>query len=321
MPAPTITTSAAGTTYNWTATNNVNIGMPASGSGTPSSYTAPANNSLVNQTGLVTYTPSLNGCIGATATDTITIKPTPFVGAVPNRFYCPNQFVLPIIFHCNPTGGVPIFSYTGLGGIGITQTGNIGSFIATNPTSSPIVNAINVTATLNGCTGPATNFSITVYPNPTANFTYRPVCEGKPVSFIDQSTVGGGISINSWQWDMNNDGVTDITTQNPQYTITPAGVDSVSLQVATNTAPSCSSFVKKAVIINPNPVVDFIGVDLKGCPRLNTAYTDMSTISSGHIATWNWSFGNGQTSIRRSFLSRRFTQIRLLQRLLITQPH
>ncbi len=52
VPSPNITTNVPPpgvVTYAWTVTNNTNIGMPASGIGTPAAYTAPANTTLTNQ--------------------------------------------------------------------------------------------------------------------------------------------------------------------------------------------------------------------------------------------------------------------------------
>ncbi|MEO8761436.1 MAG: PKD domain-containing protein, partial [Bacteroidia bacterium] len=306
VAAPGVTsTPTVGVNYNWTTTNNVAIDMAASGTGIPASYTAPANNSLAVQTGIVTYTPTLNGCIGATATETVIIKPTPFVSPITSEFFCPQQIVPQINFSCTPTGGLPTFTYIGLGGIGITQTGDsIPSFTAINASNMPVANTITVSATLNGCKGPGSVFDITVFPKPIASFSFADVCDGKPVTFTDQSSAGGSMSITSWQWDFNNDGVIDTIGQHPApHVITPAGTDSVKLIVHSNSTitytmavPTCSAQVTEPVIIYPNPVVDFVGVDLKGCPTLNTAYTDLSTITTGSIVTWNWNFGNGQTS-------------------------
>jgi len=263
----------------------------------PNPYIAPPNPYFINESGVVTYTPSLNGCVGTPATETITIKPTPIVSPLANEAYCPKDIVPQINFSCSPFGGVPIFTYTGLSGVGITQIGSIQTFTATNTSNVPIVSTVSVSATLNSCSGSYTTFSITVFPNPTPKFSDMPVCDGQKVTFIDQSSVGGGILIATWQWDMNNDGVIDITGQNiPPRVITPAGTDSVRLLVTTNSVPSCSAQTTEPVIIYPNPAANFIGVDLKGCPKLNTAFTDLSTIITGTITAWSWSFGNGQTS-------------------------
>jgi gliding motility-associated-like protein len=297
IPSPTINTNpTTGVNYSW-INDNMNTGMALSGNGTPAPYTAPANNTLANVVGTLTYTPTYNGCVGTKANATVTIKPTPFVAQMPDEVFCPGNIVPQINFTCTPAGGVPQFSYTGFGGIGITQTGDsIGSFTAINSTQLPIVNTITVSATLNNCKGPGSSFNITVNPNPIANFSYTPVCDGKPTSFTDQSTIGGGFIITTWHWDMNNDGQTDITFQNPQYTITPSGTHSVSLTVFSSSVPSCTAQTTQTIVVNPNPVVNFVGVDLKGCPNLNTAFTDQSVVASGNITTWSWNFGNGTTS-------------------------
>ena len=305
VPQPTIVTNpAAGVTYAWTVTNQSGIGIPtASGTGTPAAYNAPATNmSGHNEIGVVTYTPTLDGCVGLPATDTINIKPTPVVNPVPNTFYCPNQLTTAIDFTCTPTGGTPIFTWQGLGGIGGTSTGDIAPFLTVNTTTASVVATVSVNATLNNCQGPNTMFNITVYPNPVASFMATTACDGSPTDFTSTSTVGGGFTISSWNWDLNNDGNYDITGSSLQnYTISPVGIDTVGLMVISSSMPPCTSIVKEPVIVNPNPVVNFIGVNLKGCPNVNTTFTDLSTISSGSIIGWTWSFpGNIGQSITQN---------------------
>jgi len=292
------TDPAAGVTYTWTSTPN--IGMPLTGIGAAPAiaYNAPANATLANIVGVVTYTPSLNGCIGTSVTETVTIKPTPIVDPVPPAFYCPNEVTNAINFTCQPAGGIPVFTYTVPGGLGQTGTGNLPSFTTVNGGTTNLVTTFTVNATLNNCKGPNSTFNITVHPNPVASFIYKPrVCIGSPMNFIDESVAYGGYAINSWQWDMNGDGIIDETGSTPQYLFPTVGLDSVKLYVATNSVPSCTAQVTEAVFVNPKPVADFIGVNLQGCPHptLQTAFTDKST-PIGQIVSWNWNFGNGNTS-------------------------
>ncbi len=297
VPSPTITTNPAGVNYNWSVTNHTNIGMPATGTGLPSPYIAPANNNLTNQIGVVTYIATLNGCVGIPAIDTINIKPTPFVNAVPTSSYCPNQLTNPINFTCLPVGGAPIFTWSESGGI--PRTGSVPSFTTVNTSLNGIIGIVfTVNATLNNCQGPNSTFTISVLPNPVAKFSYATTCVGKPMSFTDESTVGAGLTLGTWSWDMNNDEIYgDAATQNPQYIVSPAGWDSVGLIVYTNTIPSCTATVKEDVYVNPNPVANFTGNILKGCPNVTTTFTDLSTPPPiGNIQSWVWNFGNGQTS-------------------------
>ena len=295
VSSPTFTLNPSnGINYNWTTTNNINIGMPASGSTLPAPYIAPANNSLIDQTGVVTYSTSLNGCLGIPATETITIKPTPIVTPLADEFYCPENIVPQINFTCTPSGGTPIFSYSGLGGIGISQQGSIQSFTATNTTNLPIVSMVSVNATLNGCKGPDTDFNITVFANPVANFSYTPVCEGALVNFTDQSTIGGNFSITSWEWNLDAINIPFANSQNPSYSATPAGTHSVNLLVHTSSVPSCTAQTNQPVIIYPNPTANFTADNLKGCPSLVTTFTNTSPpVTTGSIVTSSWSFGNG----------------------------
>ncbi|MBI4945145.1 MAG: T9SS type A sorting domain-containing protein [Bacteroidetes bacterium] len=53
------------------------------------------------------------------------------------------------------------------------------------------------------------------------------VCVGTPVKFTDLSW--GATNPTSWQWDFDNNGTVDSTTQNPTYTYTNAGTYSVTL--------------------------------------------------------------------------------------------
>ena len=294
IPSPLIITNPAnGVSYSWTVTNPAGIGMPASGTGTPIPYTAPANTSLINQTGIITFTPKLNGCLGLPVADTLTIKPTPFVNPVPNYSYCPNQLTASVNFVCLPSGGAPVFTWSDAL---TTHLGNIPPFVTSNATASTLITTFTVNANLNGCQGPNQVFNVVVFPDPVAKFTCGPACLGTPTRFTDQSTVGGGLAIASWSWDMNNDGIYgDALVSNPNYAVSPAGLDSVGLLVYSSSVPACSAKVKEALFINPNPTVNFIGANISGCSILSTAFTDLSTITNGQFASWNWIFGNGQT--------------------------
>jgi gliding motility-associated-like protein len=314
--SPTINTDPASTVNNpvilsWTVTNFTNIGMPQTGTGIPLPYTAPANASLVNQVGVITYVPSLNGCIGAPATETITIKPTPVIQPISNVFYCPGDHAPQINYACLPTGmGTPNYNWqitTAPYNVGVSPTTASGDSLpafTANPNNTGVAQMATVTlgASLNNCPSSFANFVVTVYPTPIPQFSYVPVCDGQPMSFTDLSTPNSGsITVNQWAWDMNHDGIyNDATTQNPSYTVSPAGVDSVSLIVSTNSNPSCFAKVTEAVTVNPNPVAAFTADTTSGCPILPVNFTDHSSVTiagvpAGSITSWSWSFGNGNT--------------------------
>jgi len=294
VPAPTISTvPSSGVIYSWSV-SNVNIGMAASGTGIPAPYTAPVNSSLVDQVGIVTYTASLGSCT-STTNETVTIKPTPSMQPVADLFYCPGQLVPQINFACLPASGAPIFMWSDVSGTGISQIGNIPSFTATNTSSVSVVSTIMVSASLNGCPSAPVNFDITVFPNPIANFTSNIACEGQATSFTDLSTPNtGSITVNQWAWDMNYDGITDATVQNPQYTIVPGGSNMVELTVSTNSIPSCLATITQTVSVNPLPVVSYTLMQ-NAAPYTWDAYpTYPANIST---ASWDWGDGTNTTGL------------------------
>src|SRR5439155_24619478 len=66
----------AGTTFSWTVLPNVGFGT--NGTGNIPAYSA-TNAGTSPVTATVTYTATANGCVGGTATFTVTVNPTPTV--------------------------------------------------------------------------------------------------------------------------------------------------------------------------------------------------------------------------------------------------
>ncbi|HXD94654.1 MAG TPA: T9SS type A sorting domain-containing protein, partial [Bacteroidia bacterium] len=111
-------------------------------------------------------------CIGDMATFTISVYPTPTVTTINNISVCTNQLI------CVPnfTGCPVISTYTWINSnstIGLTSTGvgNIPCFMAINPNNVVNSSIVNVTPSENGCVGPVSAFTISVYPFPTLTVT------------------------------------------------------------------------------------------------------------------------------------------------------
>ncbi|MDO9578814.1 MAG: Ig-like domain-containing protein [Candidatus Cloacimonadales bacterium] len=83
------------------------------------------------------------------------------------------------------------------------------------------------------------------------------------INFADQSSIGNlGNSIDSWQWDFNNDGVIDSNQQNPQFTFYERGFYTVSLTVTDGSYSDTEikeDFIElvNSVPIIQNPINDF----------------------------------------------------------------
>jgi len=287
------------TTYQW-ANNNPSIGLGPNGVGVTPSFTAGTNSTLNNIQGVITVTPTLNGCVGVPSNYTITVKPTPYKVYTPPIEFCPAVNSPQVNFTVIPGGGVPTFTWINTNsGIGLGSTGtssNLPSFLTVNTTTTTVTATIHVIPMLNGCIGPDSTFLITINPNPTPSFTYSSACLGSVTQLTDQSWVGGG-TITNWNWDINNDGVfLDATNANPPYTFSPGGWHTVGLSVTSN--KGCKNQVYEPIYVNMPPTPAFIGDNLAGCPVHPVNFTESSTAPPpAQLIDWSWDFGNGQTSV------------------------
>ncbi len=145
-------------------------------------------------------------------------------------------------------------------------------------------------------TGPAgtdtetkTDYIEVTYPAPTADFEGSPTSGNIPlvVGFTDLSSG----TIDTWDWDFG-DGNTS-TEQHPEHTFITAGSFEVTLIV---TGPGGSDTMTKTDYIfctELAPVAEFEGSPTTGEAPLMVDFTDLST---GNITSWDWRFGDGDTS-------------------------
>ncbi|MCB9335882.1 MAG: PKD domain-containing protein [Flavobacteriales bacterium] len=161
------------------------------------------------------------------------------------------------------------------------------SYTYTNP---GIYNVTLTVVTDSGCTNNQT-IPVEVFPNPTADFDTTDVCLNIAAQFTDQSNGNGG-TINQWQWDFEDNGSVDDVTQNPSHMYPTDGTYNIELIVTT--VSGCSDTLVKSVTIYPMPTANFNFVS--SCFMDSVIFTDNSNVTSGSIDTWDWDFGNGQSS-------------------------
>jgi len=121
--------------------------------------------------------------------------------------------------------------------------------------------------------------------NPTANFTYAPVCVGNPVQFTDVSTPTGGIT--NWAWDFDADGNPDAMTQNPSHTFPSSGTYPVRLLVV---ATPCADDTIINVDVLSTPTSTFT-VTTPHCVGETSTITYTGNAPAN--ATYTWSFDGG----------------------------
>jgi PKD repeat protein len=124
---------------------------------------------------------------------------------------------------------------------------------------------------------------------PSAYYSFTNACIGSPITFKDTSKAKPS-SIVAWQWNFGDASTTN--TQNPAHAYTKAGKFNTTLTVTTDVG--CSGSVTKSVEQYPRPGTKF-GAAL-GCNTLPTNFIDSTTITSGTVTAWKWSFGDGGTS-------------------------
>lgn len=126
---------------------------------------------------------------------------------------------------------------------------------------------------------------------PSAAFGNTIVCSGSSTIFSDSSTTSSG-NINSWVWDFGDSSSLNLA-QTPSHIYASGGSYNVTL-IVTNSL-GCADTIVKGVIVNPNPMVNFISDNTQGCQSFCTYFFDASIISSGTIIAWNWNFGDGES--------------------------
>jgi PKD repeat protein len=150
-----------------------------------------------------------------------------------------------------------------------------------------------VTLTVTNSSGSNTaTRTVTVGTALSASFTYSPTSPvaGQEVQFTDTS-MG---SPTSWQWNFN-DGASS-TVQHPSHTFTSPGSYNVTLTVSNSSGSTSSS-----LIINISPGSTLLA-DFDVSPSSPTLgqpvqFTDTST---GSPTSWEWEFGDGQTSVMQN---------------------
>ena len=150
--------------------------------------------------------------------------------------------------------------------------------------------------TADGCTGEQEiDFDLRVYPKPTAGFTFTGTCQGDTTFFTDQSQTGDNPII-KYSWTFGNGDVSSL--KDPFYLYKTAASYTVSLSAITQVG-CLTDTVQKVVTINPLPAASFQTTG-PYCVEHNINVKDVSTISSGNIATWTWDMGDGQTLTKTS---------------------
>ncbi len=131
--------------------------------------------------------------------------------------------------------------------------------------------------------------TITVYPSPTADFTYISDCYLDAVVFSDASSTTVG-TINSWAWNFGDTITSNI--QNPTHNYANSGNYTVTLTV--QNSQGCIASVNKSTEVHPKPIADFNYS--YNCSNGVVSFNDASSSQGNAISLWNWDFNDGGIS-------------------------
>ncbi|MDP1622597.1 MAG: FISUMP domain-containing protein [Bacteroidales bacterium] len=300
------TNNTGGTaTYSWT-NNTASIGLPASGTGDITAFTA-VNTTTAPVTASITVTPTFTNlslsCVGPSETFTITVNPSGQVIDPANLVVCNNANTTDVIFGTNNSGGTTTYSWAndntsiGLAGNG---NGNIPSFTAINTTTVPVVATITVTPTFTNqsvsCVGPAKTFTITVNPTGQVNDpTDLVACNTAlttAVTFGTTNTVG----TTTYNWLNNTTSIGLPASGNGNIASFNAVNNGLTPVVATITVTPTFTYLSESCVgptenftITVNPTGQVIDpTDLVVCNNTSTGDVDFNTNNSGGTTTYNW---------------------------------
>jgi len=274
-------------TYSWTNSNPA-IGLPASGAGNINFTGA---NVVAAQTGTITVTPALGGCVGTPQSFTITVSPAPAMGQPANATACGGS-TINIAFAGSPGA---TFEWTNNNpniGLPANGTGSI-SFVTANPVVQEIA-TITVTPVIGGCQGPSRTFTITVNPAPTVNPEANlAVCGGDAIEIIFNSP---------------NNPVYNWTNSNIAIGLPASGTGTISFTSAIVATPQTATITVTptqngctgpsetfTIIVSPSPTVNQPANE-SACGGLPTLYS----FSGSAGATFNWTNNNTATGIPAS---------------------
>ncbi|MDP2387734.1 MAG: PKD domain-containing protein [Bacteroidota bacterium] len=141
----------------------------------------------------------------------------------------------------------------------------------------------------NGCTGNSAT-TVTVDPTPVVNFTSN-ITQGctvpLAVNFTDLSSGGGAV----FNWNFGDGNSSPL--QNPGHSYNASGTYTVTLTVS-NAAGTCIDSLKQNNYITITlPVANFTTNPDSGCAPINIAFASSSTSPLDPIASYEWTFGDG----------------------------
>lgn len=132
-------------------------------------------------------------------------------------------------------------------------------------------------------------FAVSIHPLPEVSFENTEVCHGLKTEFTNTSSVSSG-TLEQAFWNFG-DGAASVD-HSPSFTFPNPGDYAVELLMTS--AKGCKRSKVQSVTVNPNPSAAFTFEN--NCRGTETNFTNVSTLSTGSIAAYEWDFGDGASA-------------------------
>ena len=239
----------ANSLLEWTNTNTATGLGPSGVAGLH--FTAAKTN--VTQSGTVTVTPSLNGCVGIPQELDVTVYHIPLVADPPDTTACAGE---PLNINFTSTGADPTYDWTNTNSaIGLFTSGSGPlDFIAGSPSGTQ-TGVITVSASENGCKGPSQSFKIAVSAVPSIIFP-QPDLEGCTGTTLTTNFIVSPGATVYWTNSDSTFGLAGSGTGNIVFTIPPVTkTDTAVITYYPKTGPCPGEEKTFTIIVHPNPIL------------------------------------------------------------------
>ncbi|MGV1046886.1 T9SS type B sorting domain-containing protein, partial [Limnohabitans sp.] len=262
------------TVFTWVVQSSTGVSGASNGSG--SSIAQVLETTGLSQ-GVVVYqvTPSLNGCVGASATITVYVNPIPELFGSPNHpELCSgvgSTFINFSTFNANT-----IFTWT------VNQVGVTGATADTSTGSTLLIEQVLettgntqgyvdyvITPTLNGCSGTSVTVRVYVNPLPQPVLADGTICVDAAGVTFQTYLLDTGLDASMYDFVWYIDGVAQANSDAATFTASVVGVYSV---IATNSVTNCVSEEEFAAVTATTPADSFTTL-------VTDAFSDNATIT------------------------------------------
>ncbi len=127
---------------------------------------------------------------------------------------------------------------------------------------------------------------------PHSMFTYNNVCLFDSAKFTNTSLSPSMGSMANWSWDFGDGSPLNTAVWSLRHLYAVPGNYQVTL-ITHSSNLGCPDTLKDSITVYPMPLADFNFTDV--CLHQAVNFLDASTVSSGTVTGWSWSFGDGIT--------------------------